>query len=317
MTFGVVAAVGTSAFALVLAYGPRSSPGYRPLNPTHGETTLPTGPTTTSTTGVAPQALPGVVADCIGAPPQNTAVSVKPFTIFLACGDGGILFENLSWTNWTTSSAAGAGQLSQNDCTPDCAQGTFHQYMASLTLTTVLASINGPVFSVAAVTYPDGGPGGKASDQFSLPVPPPPSPSCLASQLRVSLPPSGPGSGGNYEDRLVLLTNQSSQDCHLQGFPGLELVDGAGRTMADAERGCPWAPQIPCPTTAQYVDLSADGGSASFILVYQYVATPPTESCPDSATAVITPPNAFGHLTLPVQIPVCSPPPQIAVGVVQ
>jgi hypothetical protein len=100
----------------------------------------------------------------------------SPASIIIACADDGIGFQDLSWTNWTTSSAMGTGRLWKNDCTPDCAGGTFHHYDASVTLTTVVVSINGPVFSVIKASYPNGGPDGKARGKFSLPVPPPPSP---------------------------------------------------------------------------------------------------------------------------------------------
>lgn len=232
----------------------------------------------------------------------------------MACGDGGIGFQDLTWTTWTAHNATGSGHLFQNDCTPNCAHGTFYHYEASLTVTTVVASISGPVFSVVNASYPNGGPNGKASATFTLPTPPPPTPTCSANQLHGSV--TSPAVSGQFSEQYVDFTNVSSQACHMVGFPGFELVDSAGTSILNAARGCPWAGAGSCPTAVAYLNLPAHSGTAFFGFAWQ--STPqPGQTCPASTAALVTPPNAFGHLTLPVHIAVCGEPPRLGVGTVQ
>jgi uncharacterized protein DUF4232 len=278
-------------------------------------TTLPAITTTIPKT-TAPQALllPGVVANCTA--PGNAAdnTSAEPMSIVIACADAGIRFQNLRWTSWTLSSAMGTGQLSENDCTPSCAQGTFHQYQTSVSLSNVLASINGPVFSVLKATFPTGGPNVEGSEQFSLPVPPAPTPTCSANELQGSV--SGPGISGNFSDEDVQFTNVSSQACHMEGFPGFDLLNASGDSILNAGRGCPWAPPGWCATTADYINLPAHGGTASFSFAWQ--STPaPNQTCSQSGSALITPPNAFDHLRVPLAIQVCGEPLNLGVGTVE
>jgi hypothetical protein len=50
----------------------------------------------------------------------------RPVDYTLTCADGGETLAGLSWTNWGGPQATATGQLATNDCTPDCAEGTFH-----------------------------------------------------------------------------------------------------------------------------------------------------------------------------------------------
>ena len=70
-----------------------------------------------------------VVFDCPG---QHALV--KPKTFVLACADGNSLFDQLTWTTWTSGLASAKGTLVQNDCTPYCAAGHFHRYPALVVL---------------------------------------------------------------------------------------------------------------------------------------------------------------------------------------
>jgi hypothetical protein len=63
-----------------------------------------------------------------------TAGRVKPTRIVLACGDGNTVANHLRWEHWTNSGAIAVGLLKQNTCVPDCADGTFHEYPATFTL---------------------------------------------------------------------------------------------------------------------------------------------------------------------------------------
>lgn len=53
---------------------------------------------------------------------------VQPKVVTLACADAGFYIENISWTGWGASFAAGYGDGKINDCKPNCAAGHFRAY---------------------------------------------------------------------------------------------------------------------------------------------------------------------------------------------
>ena len=62
--------------------------------------------------------------------------TLEPTEIVLTCADYGWRLEGIHWTNWTARRALGVGTFVYNDCTPDCAQGHFHQVAGTqITLT--------------------------------------------------------------------------------------------------------------------------------------------------------------------------------------
>lgn len=60
--------------------------------------------------------------------------TVKPEQYTLACSDGTNYLTGLRWTYWSRNSARATGLQYANDCTPDCAHGTFHAYSAVVTV---------------------------------------------------------------------------------------------------------------------------------------------------------------------------------------
>ena len=70
--------------------------------------------------------------DCVGDRPR-----VKPEFIALACADYGIAIHKASWTHWGDRTATASGKLAVNDCTPNCADGTFHSEPAKVTVTSI------------------------------------------------------------------------------------------------------------------------------------------------------------------------------------
>jgi hypothetical protein len=64
---------------------------------------------------------------------------IKPEQIVLACADYGTLIRMAKWTHWgdatTTTTSA---RLWLNDCTPDCADGTFHGEPAKAIVTRIV-----------------------------------------------------------------------------------------------------------------------------------------------------------------------------------
>jgi O-Glycosyl hydrolase family 30 len=63
---------------------------------------------------------------------QNTA-QVEPSQFILTCADAGERLTGMTWSSWGTT-ATGSGTEQVNDCTPDCADGTFHSYPVNVTL---------------------------------------------------------------------------------------------------------------------------------------------------------------------------------------
>jgi hypothetical protein len=122
----------------------------------------PAGPTTSGADPSSPAApaspgppatgsLPGVVADCTSAPPYQ--LSIRPASIVLACGDGGLGVENITWTTWTTSPAAGQGTFWEKLCQPNCADGKIGTYPVAVRLSAAQTSAQGPWFSRLSVTW--------------------------------------------------------------------------------------------------------------------------------------------------------------------
>jgi len=60
--------------------------------------------------------------NCVGKP------EVRPKDVTVACGDANFRVENIRWTGWGESFAAGMGTATVNDCEPNCAAGHFHNY---------------------------------------------------------------------------------------------------------------------------------------------------------------------------------------------
>ena len=55
-----------------------------------------------------------------------------PRTFILSCADANSELKNLQWTDWGHSVAHATGTATWNDCTPNCAAGTWHS--ASITV---------------------------------------------------------------------------------------------------------------------------------------------------------------------------------------
>jgi hypothetical protein len=60
-----------------------------------------------------------VMADCLH-------LRIAPRGIVFACADRNYYVDHLKWTRWHVWRAAGYGLFHQNDCRPNCAEGTFH-----------------------------------------------------------------------------------------------------------------------------------------------------------------------------------------------
>lgn len=58
----------------------------------------------------------------------------KPSKILFACADGNYRVNHLDWSEWHKKKAVADGVFHMNDCTPSCAEGTFHKRAGTLIL---------------------------------------------------------------------------------------------------------------------------------------------------------------------------------------
>jgi YVTN family beta-propeller protein len=112
--------------------------GYGPIPPSAGSPTK--APPT------AALALPRVYS--FGCPADYPAM-FEPSEITISCADNNQYLSEITWSSWTATSAQGHGTLYLNDCTPDCAGGTFQTSPTSVTLSDpVRSNSQGLVFSM-------------------------------------------------------------------------------------------------------------------------------------------------------------------------
>jgi serine/threonine protein kinase len=72
-----------------------------------------------------------------------TTMQVRPPDIYIS-GDGSLYIKGIAWYGWGYATATGYGILEQNDCKPDCAEGTYYGVAAQITLSVLLRYGSGP-----------------------------------------------------------------------------------------------------------------------------------------------------------------------------
>lgn len=60
-------------------------------------------------------------------------MEVRPKQITTS-GDGSGYVKDLAWSNWGAAQATATGVMELNNCQPNCAQGTYTGYPATVTL---------------------------------------------------------------------------------------------------------------------------------------------------------------------------------------
>jgi len=68
-----------------------------------------------------------IVFDCLD------HAEVEPASYILTCADANSVLARLVWASWTARQAVATGVHELNDCTPDCAGGTFRNYPVDVT----------------------------------------------------------------------------------------------------------------------------------------------------------------------------------------
>jgi hypothetical protein len=67
--------------------------------------------------------------------PGCATTDYKPRDAIVACGDGNFQLRKMKWSSWGSTSAKGSGKASLNTCEPNCAEGKFKNYAATVKLT--------------------------------------------------------------------------------------------------------------------------------------------------------------------------------------
>ena len=96
--------------------------------------------------------------------------ATKPESIILACADGNLAVQHISWLMWEGEKALGRGTFIYNDCEPDCADGKTHLVPVQFSLLGVAKDLSGKsVFTqMEVVSESDPLPGGATSDTYDL-----------------------------------------------------------------------------------------------------------------------------------------------------
>jgi Protein of unknown function (DUF4232) len=201
--------------------------------------------------------------------------------------------QQLSLTVATAAAIAGLGA---------CGSPVSNTHAAPATLATPPTTRSMAATAPAAIAGSAGG-----TPASAAPV------TCAAHNLHIANSSFYNGAGG-FSSGILILVNKGRHTCILDGYPGVELVDGHGRVITNAARRCAY---LHCPATPTRVTL-APGHFAHFEYVWQDNPPEPRQrTCPQSRTALVTPPNAYDHQAVPLHIAPCGIPPVFGVGTVQ
>lgn len=136
-----VLAVGAAAGVVAIsACSPTSSGAPAPNQSatiTQASTTQPAAPATQANPPAAPvTTAPAKAAPKVVSAPEPARIyfplcgegpavksPIEPSSATFAC-DSTLMMQNAHWTTWNSSYAAGTATLLEDDCNPDCAQGT-------------------------------------------------------------------------------------------------------------------------------------------------------------------------------------------------
>ncbi|HET7015849.1 MAG TPA: hypothetical protein VFI65_18150 [Streptosporangiaceae bacterium] len=113
--------------------------------------------TPSSTTSPSPTQVPTQVPTSTAPPISslgNITVCIAPVVtcqgelksqpeMILLSGDGSLFVNDLAWTGWGSEGATGHGTLKIDNCKPNCAQGSFKDYEATIVVDNLTPYGNG------------------------------------------------------------------------------------------------------------------------------------------------------------------------------
>jgi hypothetical protein len=162
----VAAAVGVT-LALVLSPGPTGSHDTAGQTPPAHSAASTTPLAAASSPGTTPAASPTasliaatvcvVPADACTLAGEAPNMEVRPNQI-MDSGDGSGYLKDLVWSHWGSPQATATGIQVLNNCTPNCAQGTYVDYPATVTLAGLTSyGTDHEAYSTIVIQSPDAG----------------------------------------------------------------------------------------------------------------------------------------------------------------
>lgn len=141
--FAAAAVIGALAAFLVVparSHPPAGSPSHtpapsgaaRPSQATAHSSYGTTSPAAAPLTVVTVCTYPAVTGNCTG-PYVGSGMKVQP-TQIVTSADGSGYVKDITWSDWGNATATGTGTLEVDNCTPNCAQGTYTGYPATVTV---------------------------------------------------------------------------------------------------------------------------------------------------------------------------------------
>lgn len=114
--------------------------------------------------------------------PDCGGQAVAPSSLTLTCADANYGLTTMKWASWGAPKATGTGSARANDCTPNCAAGTFHSYPVSATASAVATCRSGrKQYTRLTLTYPGARPKGiGVTDTWTFPCDAGPGPTIAA-----------------------------------------------------------------------------------------------------------------------------------------
>jgi len=129
-----------------------------------------------------------LISDNCGSP--NDEGLYEPATIQLTCGDGTVVANGLTWSQWGATTATGHGTVNEVSCVPDCANGKDIAYPVTVTASRPVKAGNGKRYFVRiTLTFTANHPGGSSVQIFKACSYTPPAP---------YIPPCPPGDQGTF-----------------------------------------------------------------------------------------------------------------------
>lgn len=97
--------------------------------------------------------------------------AVAPAVMTLTCADANYGLAAMKWQSWGAVTTRGAGVARANDCTPNCAAGTFHSFPVVATASAIRTCRSGrKQYTRLVLTYPGSRPTGiGATDTWKFP----------------------------------------------------------------------------------------------------------------------------------------------------
>lgn len=124
---------------------------------------------------------------------------------------------------------------------------------------------------------------------------------CHTAGLSISR--SGGGAAAGHAGAYLSFTNNLAVPCTFYGYPGAQMLDALGTPMrTQVVRGNGYMFKDPGPATITV----PPGGTASFGLEWGQVTVGTETTCPESSTLLVTPPDEYVSLSIPMYIHACN-----------